>query len=71
VDGQIYRDPGQLFWDFNEKRCPAEERRRTGDACDHEAMFGCDPGSYTLVGFSWIAGDNDIAEARETLRFPI
>lgn len=71
VDGQLYQAGGVLFWDFHEKKCTAAEREASGDRCDHEQVFDCDPGEYTIVGFSWIAGDNEIAEARETVELPI
>lgn len=71
VDGQLYQDDGRLFWDFHEKKCTALERAGTGDRCEHQQTFECDRGEYTLSGFSWIAGDNDIAHATETVRFPI
>jgi hypothetical protein len=71
VDGQLYQGAGKLFWDFHEKQCTAAEGAETGDTCEQEQTFECDPEEYTLVGFSWVAGDNDIAEAKDTVPFPI
>ncbi len=71
VDGQLYRNGGELFWDFHEKKCPAADRQAHGDTCEHDQIFQCDPGTYTIKGFSWIAGDNTIAEADDTITVPI
>jgi hypothetical protein len=71
VDGQIYRAGGELFWDFHEKQCTASERRGNGDTCEHDQIFQCDPGTYTIKGFSWIAGDNTIADAEDSITVPI
>jgi hypothetical protein len=70
-DGQIYRNGGELFWDFHEQKCTAADRQAHGDTCEQDQIFQCDPGTYTIKGFSWIAGDNTIAEAEDSLTLPL
>ena len=70
VDGQLYQD-GELFWDFHEKFCSAMDRMDHADMCEHEQLFECDPGRYAIKGFSWVAGDNEIATVEAQITLPI
>jgi hypothetical protein len=70
VDGQLYRNQ-TLFWDFQEKLCTASDRIDHGDMCEHQQYFECDPGRYVIKGFSWVAGDNEIASVEDQITLPI
>ena len=70
MDGQLYRED-ELFWDFHEKFCSATDRMDHGDTCEQEQSFECDPGRFTIKGFSWIAGDNEIASVEAEVTLPM